>query len=142
MPPRAVYKFSKISLTRLGSCHPELQRLMKAVMADQQMDFSVLCGHRGKAAQNEAVRKGRSLLCYPHGRHNKIPSLAVDVAAYPINDFNADNTKRTEVLATHIKAKASQLKIPVFWGGDWTHFVDIYHWQLPSFYGKPETDVV
>ena len=130
------YKFSKLSLERLSTCHILLQNLMKYVMEQQIMDFSILCGHRGKEAQNEAVREGHSLLCYPHGRHNNVPSLAVDIAAYPIDNFNHSNTVRTRRLACLVKRTAKLKKIPVFWGGDWTHFVDIYHFQLPEFYAN------
>lgn len=128
------YKFSKISNERLNTCHPDLQKLMRAVMADQEMDFSILCGHREKEAQNKAVAEGHSKLKWPKSRHNKTPSLAVDVAAYPINNFDKDNTERTKKLANIIRKKAIQLGVPAFWGGAWDHFPDIYHWQLPEYY--------
>ena len=131
---KAKYKFSKISLERLNTCHRLLQILMHSVMGQQIMDFSILCGFRDKKDQNDAVREGRSLLCWPHGRHNHKPSLAVDIAAYPIDDFNNTNTRRTIVLANLVKRTAQLKKIPVFWGGDWTHFKDVYHFQLPEFY--------
>lgn len=132
------YSFSSISLERLNTCHIELQRLMHAVMNLQEIDFSILCGFRDKHDQDEAVREGHSMLCWPHGRHNHEPSLAVDIAAYPIDDFNKDNTSRTIMLAKSVLGVATKLEIPVFWGGHWTHFQDIYHFQLPESYAKPE----
>ena len=123
-----------LSLKRLGTCHFELQRLMHAVMNEQIMDFSILCGFRDKHDQNEAVKRGNSKLCWPHGRHNHLPSLAVDIAAYPIDKFNKDNTERTIALSKIVLKKAKELKIPVFWGGHWTHLDDIYHFQLPEYY--------
>ena len=132
------YHFSKTSLERLGTCHVELQRLMHAVMNEQAMDFSILCGFRDMHDQNEAVKRGASKLCWPHGRHNHMPSLAVDIAAYPIDNFSQDNTHRTKVLAALVQQKAKQLEIPVFWGGHWTHLDDIYHFQLPESYANPE----
>ena len=132
-----VYHFSRLSLERLGTCHVELQRLMHAVMNEQRMDFSILCGYRDEVDQNKAVKQGHSKLCWPHGRHNHNPSLAVDIAAYPIDDFNQDNTHRTKILAAIVQQKAKQLEIPVFWGGHWTHLDDIYHFQLPESYAKP-----
>ena len=128
------YHFSNLSLSRLSTCHVELQRLMHAVMNEQRMDFSILCGFRNKHDQNDAVKRGTSKLCWPHGRHNHDPSLAVDVCAYPIDNFNQCNTARTMVLATLIQQKAKELKIPVYWGGHWTHLNDIYHFQLPESY--------
>ena len=129
-----MYKFSKLSLERLGTCHAQLQRLMNAVMLEQKMDFSVLCGFRNKADQDGAVARGTSELCWPHGRHNHKPSLAVDVIAYPICNFDVDNTIRTKRLAKLVLRKAKQLQIPVYWGGYWSHLDDIYHFQLPEHY--------
>ena len=133
------YHFSNLSLERLSTCHVELQRLIHAVMNEQLMDFSVLCGFRDMHDQNEAVKRGTSKLCWPHGRHNHRPSLAVDVCAYPINNFDKENTDRTHILATIILQKARDLEIPVFWGGHWTHLNDIYHFQLPEIYAKRVT---
>ena len=129
-----MYKFSKLSLERLSTCHSDLQRLMNSVMLDQVMDFSILCGFRNKDDQDAAVARGNSELCWPHGRHNHKPSLAVDVAAFPITNFDTDNTIRTKRLARSILKKARHLQIPVFWGGHWSHLNDIYHFQLPDHY--------
>ena len=114
---------------------------MHAVMNEQLMDFSILCGFRDKKDQNNAVKRGTSKLCWPHGRHNHMPSLAVDIAAYPIDEFSKENTDRTIMLATIVLQKAKDLKIPIFWGGHWTHLNDIYHFQLPSFYEKEAVQV-
>ena len=136
----SVYAFSKLSLHRLGSCHVELQRLMHAVMSKQEMDFSILCGFRDKRDQDAAVRRGNSKLCWPHGRHNHKPSLAVDVAAYPIDNFNKLNTERTVSLSKVILDTARRMQIPVYWGGHWTHLNDIYHYQLPEVYASDSVD--
>ena len=109
---------------------------MHSVMAYQIMDFSILCGYRDEAEQNLDVKLGRSELCWPHGRHNHKPSLAVDIAAYPIDDFDRANTWRTKQLAKIVLKTASKLRIPVYWGGHWTHFKDVYHYQLPESYAS------
>ena len=129
-----MYKFSELSLSRLNSCHKDIQTLMKEVMTRQIMDFSILQGYRNKEDQNEAYKRGTSKLRWPHSRHNHSPSLAVDIAAYPISNFNDDNTNRTIALAWHVKKIAKKLDIPIYWGGDWHPFVDIYHFQLPISY--------
>ena len=49
------------------------------------IDCSVLCGHRGEEDQNKAYDSGNSKVKWPNGRHNKKPSIAVDVAPYPID---------------------------------------------------------
>lgn len=117
--------FSKTSLDRLRTCHPDLQRLMYAVIEDY--DFSVLCGHRTEKEQNKAYKEGKSKLRYPASHHNKLPSLAVDIAPYPID---WDNIERFKALAAIVKDKAEELDIEIEWGGDWRTFKDYPHWQL------------
>lgn len=72
--------FSTISKQRLATCDPRLQDLLEEAI--KHIDFVVLEGHRGKEAQDEAVRKGTSKKPWPTGNHNKYPSRAVDIAPY------------------------------------------------------------
>lgn len=50
--------FSKASKERLSTCHPDLQRVMNEAI--KITDFTVLEGHRGKAAQDAAFAAGNS----------------------------------------------------------------------------------
>lgn len=106
--------FSQKSLEKLSTCHPDLQRLLKECI--KYVDFTILEGHRGEEAQNEAFKKGNSTLKWPDGKHNKLPSIAVDVAPWPV-DFN--NTARFYMLIGFIRGVASQLGIKVRVGADW-----------------------
>lgn len=78
-----MYKFGKRSKRNLATCHPDLQEIMNELI--KVMDVSILCGYRGKKEQNEAYDKGNSKLQYPKSKHNKKPSMAVDVSPYPID---------------------------------------------------------
>ena len=73
----------KKSQQRLNTCDPRLIELFERVVED--FDCSVLQGHRGEKEQNKLFEKGFSKLKYPKGKHNQYPSLAVDVAPYPID---------------------------------------------------------
>jgi peptidoglycan L-alanyl-D-glutamate endopeptidase CwlK len=73
-------KFSRISKKRLETCDIRLQNIFNEVV--KTYDCSILCGYRTKQEQNNAFNKGRSKLKYPHSKHNKYPSKAVDVAPY------------------------------------------------------------
>jgi peptidoglycan LD-endopeptidase CwlK len=75
-------KFSKASLDKLSTCHPDLQKVFSKVI--ELYDCTIIEGHRDEAAQNAAVKAGNSTLKYPQGNHNKKPSLAVDAAPYPV----------------------------------------------------------
>lgn len=132
-------KFSRRSTERLASSHPDLQTIFDVVVA--HFDCSVLCGHRGEAEQNQMVADGRSKLSWPHSKHNSRPSMAVDVAPYPI-DWR--DMKRWYLFGGYVLATARQLygdgqiEHLVRWGGDWDldtdlsdqRFNDLPHFEL------------
>lgn len=79
----------KKSLAHLSTCDARLQDFIHRLAAEAppHLDFSVLCGHRGEEEQEDAYRRGLSKVRWPNGKHNRVPSLAVDIAPYPI-DWN------------------------------------------------------
>lgn len=73
-------RFSQISRDRLRTCHRDLQVLFEFVIMNY--DCTIVCGHRGEIAQNEAYAAGNSEKPWPLSKHNKWPSLAVDAAPF------------------------------------------------------------
>lgn len=126
-------EFSPLSKKRLAECHPDLQKLMNEVI--KSYDIVVLCGFRGKDEQEKAVAEGKSKVHFPNSKHNVTPSLAVDIAPYPI-DWN--DMKRWWHLAGYVKATAERLGIKIRQGADWNgdndfkdqKFVDLPHVEL------------
>lgn len=126
-------RFSKRSMDRLSSCHPDLQRLFISVIKTH--DCSILCGHRSEADQEKAVSEGRSKVHFPDSRHNSYPSNAVDAAPYPI-DWN--DLDRFAAFAKVVQSRAKDMGIGIRWGGDWDgdgnwrdeRFVDMPHFEL------------
>ena len=51
-------------------------------IAGHYLDIVILDGHRGKQKQNELFENGQTKLVWPHSKHNKLPSLAIDFAPY------------------------------------------------------------
>lgn len=78
-----MYKFGKKSYERLLTCDPRLQEILNEAI--KIVDFSVLCGHRGEEDQNKAYNEGKSKLKWPDSKHNSYPSMAADIAPYPID---------------------------------------------------------
>lgn len=103
--------------------------------AIEVLDFSVLEGYRGPDRQDEMFQTGQSKLQWPDSKHNSLPSLAVDLAPYPID---WEDTERFVFLAGVIFTIASQMDINVRWGGDWDSdgfmldetFRDYVHFEL------------
>jgi peptidoglycan L-alanyl-D-glutamate endopeptidase CwlK len=128
-----MYKFSENSEAKLQTCHADLQKILRQVI--KLTDFIVLEGTRGEEAQNLAYAAGKSRLKFPQSKHNRSPSMAVDIAPYPI-DWN--NSARFAYLAGMIIATASALNIKLRWGGDWdkdgeianNNFNDLAHFEL------------
>lgn len=138
-------KFSNASKAAIATCHPDLQAVLTEAI--KHFDFTVLEGHRGRRAQDAAVRAGNSKVRWPHGKHNSMPSFAVDLAPYPI-DW-AGSTKALarfaylagviDVVATQLLA-SGQISHRVRWGSDWNmnedprdeSFMDWGHFELRS----------
>jgi hypothetical protein len=118
-------KFGKTSTARLATCHPKLQEIMNEAI--KRTDFSILCGHRSKEDQDAAVKAGNSKAVWPKSRHNSTPSMAVDVAPYPLN---WENAKAFMDLAKVIKEVAKEKGIAIRWGGDFKTLVDLPHIEL------------
>ena len=117
--------FSKVSLERLRSCAEPLQRVAHAAI--KRIDFVVLEGHRDKERQHQAFLDGFSKVDWPDGRHNSMPSEAMDLAPYPI-DWG--DHKRFKTLAMIVLEEAARMGIELEWGGDWANFPDLPHFQL------------
>ena len=126
-------KFSKKSLSKLETCDKRLQDLFLRVV--KKFDCTILEGHRSKDRQNKLFDEGKSKLKYPKGKHNSLPSKAVDVAPYPI-DWN--DRERFTYFAGYVLGIAYQMGLKIRWGGDWdmdtevkdNNFDDLPHFEI------------
>lgn len=109
-------KFGDKSKALLATCHPDLQKIMNEAI--KHFDFTVIEGARTLERQQQLFKEGKSKLdgINKKGKHNHSPSLAVDIAPYPI-DWN--DTKRFFYLAGLIEGIATSMGIAIIWGGDW-----------------------
>jgi peptidoglycan L-alanyl-D-glutamate endopeptidase CwlK len=118
--------FSSQSKYQLFTCHPDLQVLFNEVI--KTFDCIVLEGFRNEANQEKAFAAGNSKLHWPNGKHNRTPSIAVDVSPYPV-DWN--NASRFFWFAGYVMGIASQLRASgkithdIRYGGDWNRNFDI-----------------
>ena len=126
--------FSTRSMERLLTCDPRLVDLFTEVV--KVYDCSVIEGYRGKERQDELYRTGFSRVQYPDGRHNLEPSMAVDVAPYPID---WEDRERFIAFGSFVRGVAYSKEIPIRWGGDWDSdfdlkdqtFMDLAHFEIP-----------
>ena len=126
-------RFGKRSKERLSTCHTDLQKVFNEVI--KTVDCSVLEGHRSAERQDLLFKEGKTKVKYPNGRHNNNPSMAVDVAPYPI-DWS--DRERFHLFAGFVLGVAKSMGIDLRWGGDWdqdwyvhdNRFDDFPHFEI------------
>lgn len=127
------YRFSNRSKHMLGSCDPRIQDLFNDVI--EVYDCKVLEGHRIREHQDHLYQIGMSRVQFPNSLHNSYPSMAVDVAPYPI-DWN--DRERFVAFGSFVRGIAHAKKLSIRWGGDWDQdfdlkdqiFMDLVHFEI------------
>ena len=101
-------------------------------------DISLICGHRNQADQMKAYFSGNSKLMWPKGRHNSLPSKAVDFQPYPMPKDKAKLWAALAYVAGRIIQMAAEDGVRIRWGGDWDsdgdltdqNFDDLFHLEV------------
>ena len=126
-------EFSTRSTNRLLTCDVRIQEILSRVIQD--VDCTILCGHRSEDEQKTAYESGMSKVRFPDSRHNVLPSKAVDAAPWPID---WDDRERFFFFAGFVMGTAVRLGYSLRWGGDWdadydfadNSFDDLVHFEL------------
>lgn len=113
------------SITNLKGVHPDLVEVI-AQASEGAINFIVTEGLRTLERQKILVAEGKSRTM--HSRH--LTGHAVDLAVVMGGELHWD-WPSYRFLAMQVKAAASELNIPIEWGGDWVSFKDGPHFQLP-----------
>lgn len=103
-------------------------------------DISLLCGHRNQHDQNEAFygEPQTSKLAWPNGKHNKLPSMAVDFTPYPRPNRPEKLWASLAYVAGRVIEHAKRNGVTIRWGGDWDgdgdltdqNFDDLFHLEI------------
>jgi peptidoglycan L-alanyl-D-glutamate endopeptidase CwlK len=126
--------FGNRSRRALSTCRTELVVLAEEALS-VGMDFAVLEGHRDAERQADLFHRGLSKVRYPDSKHNASPSLAFDLAPWPI-DWK--DVQRFYHLAGIVRCVAADHGLELRWGGDWDcdfdlrdqSFYDLGHFEL------------
>lgn len=124
------FKLGKRSLSNLEGVHPDLVKVVNRAIELTQVDFTVIEGLRTKERQAQLLKEKKTTTL--NSRH--LTGHAVDLAAWVIVDDKGTvswDWKHYYIIEKAMKQAASELKIPIEWGGDWKRFKDAPHWQLP-----------
>jgi peptidoglycan L-alanyl-D-glutamate endopeptidase CwlK len=137
-----MFSFSKNSQTALATCNKDIQAICNELI--KIYDFSVIFGYRGAEEQNAAYSRKDSQLKYPLSKHNKKPSVAVDIIPYP-GGYESSREQFVYMaglfvgIAVALKNEGI-INHDVRWGGDWNRnndlkdqsFFDLAHFELIS----------
>lgn len=130
-------KFGKESSLILSQAHPDLQRLFNEVI--KHIDCSIVCSIRSKKDQDKAVAEGKSKTPWPTSKHNKIPSLAVDVMPYYPGGIRWNDREGLYFFIGMVKGIAEMMKIKIRVGIDWDGDGDMHN---QSFVDGPHVELI
>ena len=130
--------FGRNSRKHLCTADARLQRIAHRVLRIK--DHSIIQGHRGKRSQDAAFNADppRTYLPWPKGKHNKKPSLAIDVQTYPRPDGEEAIREEQIYLLGIYKGVAQEQGILVRTGADFDRdgqvsdstWYDLFHVEI------------
>jgi peptidoglycan L-alanyl-D-glutamate endopeptidase CwlK len=120
-----MFTLSTRSLNHLEGVHPDLVRVVKLAIQSSEIDFVVLEGLRSKARQTQLLKAGASQTM--NSRH--ITGHAVDLGACVGKEVRWDWPLYHKI-SKAMKQAATDLNVPIVWGGDWKSFRDGPHFEL------------
>ena len=132
-------KYGTTSRKRLEQCDQRIQDIMNEVI--EYYDCKILTGHRTKEEQQAMFDLKRSKVKWPNSKHNSMPSIAIDVAPWPIPKQWGKNWK-DRVKLYELKAIiffiAAKHGVKIRFGGDWDQdkdytdnkFDDLVHFEI------------
>lgn len=113
-----MFKLSKLSEDRLVGVHPHLQSVVRLAIQYSEVDFRVQEGVRTVELQRKYVAAGKSQTM--NSRHIPVNGKghAIDVVALVAGKTQWELSLYYRIAAAFASA-ASELKIPIRWGGCW-----------------------
>lgn len=135
-----MYKYSQKSLTKLNTCHPDIQKIFKKAI--QFIDITILEGQRSMERQEELVRTGMSqTMNSKHLKQDDGWSHAVDAALWPVDWNDKDRFVYLGgfiIALAEIMYKNGEITHKIRWGGDWDSDQNI---KEHSFFDGPHFEI-
>jgi len=126
------FKFSKRSWEKLHDVHPKLVAVASRALLYSVVDFAVWRGIRDIETQRRYVRAGWSqTMNSKHLPQEDGYAHAVDLRPYHDGSYSWDHGKLA-LIAPAMQKAADELGVKITWGGSWTSFVDMPHFQLEN----------
>ena len=126
-----VNRFSSKSLSRLHTVDSSLIAIAEKALSISKIDFGIpeYGGYRTTSEQKELYERGASKCDGIRIKSKHQTKRALDVYAYVDGKASWDEYHLAMVACAMLQA-ASELGYKLEWGGLWTSFVDMPHFQL------------
>lgn len=139
-------KLDPESMTKLQTCHQQIQDAVILCAEYWPGKIKVTCGHRGAAEQVKLLAEKRTKVPWPQSKHNVFPSMAVDLAIVEPDGTIKWGTKEDPEIqewtffAGFFMCCLRHCGINARWGGDWdgdldmddNSFNDFPHFEIKS----------
>lgn len=125
------FRLSKTSIDRLAGVDDRIFQVIELALTISLIDFGIPAdgGLRTADRQYELFKSGASKLDGYDRESRHQSGKAFDVFAYVDGKASWDELHLTHV-ATAILSAASQLSVPLVWGGHWRSFKDLPHFEI------------
>ena len=125
------FKFGAKSRKRMEGIHPDLIAVLELAIIITKVDFGVpeYGGIRTTDEQKHLFINNKSKADGTINKSYHQTGRAVDVFAY-VNGKASWSQPHVSMVACAILQAACQLEVKIGWGGLWTNFVDMPHFQL------------
>lgn len=131
--------WSKSSQAVYDELDPQLQRVVTRIR-DEVADISLIEGFRDKRRQQFLFLSNKSHVQWPDGKHNHIPSLAVDLRPYPWPEDERKQWGALGYIAGRAIGIGHEEGVTIRWGGDWDgdgdvtdqKFDDLFHLEIKT----------
>lgn len=125
-----MFKLGENSRRNLFGVDEDLYKVVELALTISKVDFGIPSdgGLRTPERQKQLYKDKKSQLDGYNKKSYHQTGKAFDVFAY-VDGKASWSAKHLTHVATAILAAASQLGVPLEWGGHWTSFVDMPHFQ-------------
>lgn len=127
------YYFGKRSKSNLEKADIQLVQICYEVI--KHIDFTVIESHRSIERQKKLFDEGKSQIdgITQKGKHNHLPSKAIDIIPYKKGHNPFDGSEKSELMFYRLYREfyraSKKLGIEINWGGFWS-FKDYPHIEL------------
>ena len=116
---------------------PRLQKLVTR-LRDEVADITLVSGYRDRDEQEALFAANATEKHWPDSKHNKLPSIAVDVQPYPYPTDPNHLWSGLGYIAGRAFGIAAEEGFSIRWGGDWDgdgdvtnqKFDDLFHLEI------------